>query len=147
MPQTTFTATTKLLEGLQVENSVRHFTVRMDEPESLGGTDTGMNPVEAMLAALGSCITIVAAAFAQSEGIDLQEFWVESEGDLDPSGFLKGAEGVRRGFNEVRFTPHIKTSSSPEEVEKFMTFIKSRCPVTDNMVNATQVVSATPVME
>lgn len=147
MPQTTFTATTKLLEGLQVENSVRNFTVRMDEPESLGGTDTGMNPVEAMLAALGSCITIVAAAFAKSEGIDLQEFWVESEGDLDPSGFLKGAEGVRRGFNEVRFTPHIKTSSSPEEVEKFMTFIKSRCPVTDNMVNATQVVSATPVME
>ena len=147
MPTTTFKANTRLIQGLQVENTVRQFTLRMDEPESLGGTDTGINPVEAMLTALGSCITIVAAAFAKSQGIDLQDFWIELEGDLDPSGFLEGAEGVRRGFNEVRFTPHIKTSSSPEELEQFMAFIKSRCPVTDNMLNATKLVSETPVVE
>lgn len=147
MPNTTFKATSKLLEGMQVENTVRDFTLRIDEPESLGGTDTGMNPVEAMLAALGSCLTIVAAAFAKSEGIDLQDFWVELEGDLDPSGFLKGTDGVRKGFNEVRFTPHIKTSSSSEDVEKFMAFIKSRCPVSDNMMNSTTIVATPPVME
>jgi hypothetical protein len=39
----TFKATSKLVEGLQVDNFVRDFTVRMDEPKSLGGTDTGMN--------------------------------------------------------------------------------------------------------
>ena len=147
MPETTFTASTKLIKGLQVESTARQFTLRMDEPESLGGTDTGINPVEAMLTALGSCITIVAAAFAKSQGIDLQNFRVELEGDLDPSGFLQGAEGVRRGFSEVRVTPHIKTSSSPEEIEKFMEFIKSRCPVTDNLANDTKVVSAPPVVE
>ena len=147
MPETTFKATTKLIKGLQVENTVRQFTLLMDEPEDLGGTDTGINPVEAILTALGSCITIVAAAFAESEGIDLQDFWLELEGDLDPSGFLQGAEGVRRGFNEVRLTPHITTSSSAEDVDKFMTFIKSRCPVSDNLINATTVVTETPVME
>ncbi|MFP4643182.1 MAG: OsmC family protein [Spirochaetales bacterium] len=147
MPNATFKATTKLIEGLQVENTVRQFTLRMDEPEDLGGTDTGINPVEAMLAALGSCLTIVAGAFAKQEGIDLQDFWVELEGDLDPSGFLQGAEGVRRGFNEVRFTPHVKTSSSPEDVQKFMDFIKSRCPVSDNMANETKIVAAPPVVE
>lgn len=147
MPETTFKTTTRLIEGLQVENTVRQFTLRMDEPENLGGTDTGINPVEAILTALGSCVTIVAAAFAKSEGIDLQDFWVELEGDLDPSGFLKGAEGVRRGFNEVRLTPHVKTTSSPEDVEKFMDFIKSRCPVSDNLIHETKVVSETAVME
>jgi hypothetical protein len=43
MPIATYKATIKLVEGLQVDNFVRDFTVRMDEPKSLGGTDTGMN--------------------------------------------------------------------------------------------------------
>lgn len=147
MPIQTFKATSKLVEGLQVENSVRNFNIRMDEPKSLGGTDTGMNPVEAQLAALGSCQVIVAAAFAESQGIDLQDFHVELEGDLDPDGFLKGKPGVRMGFQEVRITPYIKTSSPPEKVSEFMEFIQSRCPVGDVMVNGTKVVPGKAVIE
>lgn len=147
MAVVTFKATSKLVSGLQVDNQVRDFNVRMDEPKSLGGTDTGMNPVEALLAALGSCLTIVAAAFAKAHKIDLQEFWVELEGDLDPDGFLKGTPGVRNGFQEVRFTPHIKSSSSPEEIEKYMEFVKSRCPVSDVMLNGTVVIPVEPVIE
>lgn len=147
MPIATFKAKSKLVEGLQVDNTVRNFTMRMDEPVSLGGTDTGMNPVEAQLIALGSCLTIVAGAFAKAHNIDLQEFWVELEGDLDPDGFLRGAPGVRMGFNQVRVTPHIKSNSSSEEIEEFMTFIKSRCPVSDMMMNPTEVIAADPVIE
>jgi uncharacterized OsmC-like protein len=147
MPIATFKATSKLVDGLKVDNAVRGFSVRMDEPPNLGGTDTGMNPVEALLAALGSCQVIVAAAFAKAQGIDLQDFWVELEGDLDPDGFLKGKPGVRMGFSEVRLTPHIKTSNSPEEVAKFVEFIKSRCPVGDVMVNGTRILPADAVIE
>ncbi|MCD4671312.1 MAG: OsmC family protein [Anaerolineaceae bacterium] len=68
-------------------------------------------------------------------------------GDLDPDGFLKGKEGVRMGFDEVRFTPHIKSSSSPEEVSKFMDFVKSRCPVGDVMGNGTRILPADAVIE
>jgi uncharacterized OsmC-like protein len=146
MAVVTFKATSKWAGGLQVDNAVRDFNLRMDEPANLGGTDTGMNPVEALLVSLGSCLTIVAAAFAKAHKIDLQEFWVELEGDLDPDGFLKGKPGVRNGFQTVRLTPHIKTSSSAEDVEKFMTFIKSRCPVSDVMINGTEVIPAEPVM-
>ncbi|MFW5713825.1 MAG: OsmC family protein [Brevefilum sp.] len=147
MPIATFKATSKLVEGLQVDNTVRNFTIRMDEPVNLGGTDTGMNPVEALLAALGSCLTIVAAAFAKAQGIDLEDFWVELEGDLDPDGFLRGAEGVRNGFQEVRFTPHIKTSASEEKVHEFMAFIKKRCPVSDNLMNGVDVIANDPVID
>lgn len=147
MAVVTFKATSKMVSGLQVDNHVRDFTIRMDEPKELGGTDTGMNPVEALLSALGSCLTIVAAAFAKAHNIDLQDFWVELEGDLDPDGFLKGKPGVRNGFQEVRLIPHIKSSSSPAEIAKFMEFVKSRCPVSDVMVNGTVVVPAKPVIE
>lgn len=147
MPIATFKAKSKLIDGLQVDNSVRNFSIRMDEPANLGGTDTGMNPVEALLAALGSCLTIVAGAFAEAHEIELETFWVELEGDLDPDGFLQGAEGVRNGFQEVRFTPHIKTSASEEKVREFMAFIKSRCPVSDTMMNGTQIIAADPVID
>jgi len=147
MPIATYKATSKLVEGLQVDNFVRDFTIRMDEPKNLGGTDTGMNPVEALLAALGSCQVIVAGAFAKSQGIDLQDFWLELEGDLDPDGFLKGKPGVRMGFQEVRVTPHIKTTSSPEKVADFMQFIQNRCPVEDVMVNGTRIIATEAIIE
>ncbi len=147
MPISTYKATSKLVEGLQVDNFVRDFSIRMDEPKSLGGTDTGMNPVEALLIALGSCQVIVAGAFAKSQGIDLQDFWMELEGDLDPDGFLKGKPGVRMGFQEVRIIPHIKTTAAPEKVADFMKFIQSRCPVEDVMVNGTRIIASEAVIE
>jgi uncharacterized OsmC-like protein len=147
MATETFKATSRLATGLQVDNSVRGFSLRIDEPTSLGGSDTGMNPVEAILAALGSCQVIVASAFAKSQGIDLQDFWVEVEGDLDPDGFLKAKPGVRMGYSEVRVIPHIKTSNSPEEVAQFIKFIEGRCPVGDVMTNGTNVVTVEAVIE
>lgn len=147
MAHSTFKATSRLKEGLQVDTQVRNFSIHMDEPASLGGTDSGMNPVEALLAALGSCLVIVAAAFAKEKDIDLQDFWVELEGDLDPAGFLQGKPGVRNGFSEVRFTPHIKTDASKEKVDDFIWFVKSRCPVSDVMMNRTQVIAETPIID
>lgn len=107
----------------------------MDEPESLGGTDKGMNPVKALLCALGSCQTICAFAFAKSQGIKLENFHVEMEGDLDPDGFMGLAEGVRNGFQEIRYTMHFKADNSQEELEKFADFIESRCPLADCLNN------------
>lgn len=147
MAVATFKATSKLVSGLAVDTTVRNFTIRMDEPPSLGGNDTGMNPVEGVLAALGSCQVIVAAAFAKANGINLQDFWVELEGDLDTDGFLKGAPGIRPGYNEVRFTMHIKTDSPAEKVEAFQKFIELRCPVGDTLSLGTKLVASKIVID
>jgi uncharacterized OsmC-like protein len=99
---TTFKATAKKLpEGLQVETQSRGFKVLMDEPKDLGGTDASLNPVEDVLCALGACQAICAAAFARAQGIKLDDFFVELEGDLDPDGF-QGKAPVRNGFQEIR---------------------------------------------
>ncbi len=132
---TTFKATAKKLpEGMQVETSTGKFTVLMDEPKSLGGTDKALNPVENLLCALGACQSIVAAAFAKSQGINLQDFRVELEGDLDPDGFM-GLADVRNGFQEIRFKMYFKTDASPDKVEAFADFIEKRCPVGDCLEN------------
>ena len=142
MPSVTIKATSrKLPDGLAVESQARGFRVIMDESKTVGGTDTGMNPVEALLCALGSCQCIVAAAFAKSKGIEFEELWIEIEGDLNLAGSLKGVPDVRRGFEEIRTTLHIKTGAEEEKVIDFAEFIRDRCPVEDNLMNATPVVA------
>ncbi len=135
MKQTFKAIAKKTPQGLQVESSARNFKITMDEPAEMGGTDTGMNPVEALLCALGSCQTIVAFAFAEANGINLEGFHVELEGDLDPDGFMGLADGVRNGFQEIRYSMHFKADNSQEELEKFAEFIETRCPVGDCLSN------------
>jgi len=139
---TTFSANAKKLkDGLQVETNSRNFKILLDEPEELGGTDAGMNPVEALLCALGACQTIVASAFAQSQDFSFEEFHVEIEGDLDPDGFM-GLADVRNGFQEIRYKMHFKTDEPQEKAEAFAKFIETRCPVGDCLENGVKLVSS-----
>ena len=133
---TTFKATAKKTPvGLQVATESRGFQITMDEPKEMGGTDTGMNPVEALLCSLGACQTIVCMAFAKQKNFSFEEMFIELEGDLDPDGFLGKNPDVRNGFQNVRFTFHFKTNETQEKCEEFVKFVESTCPVGDCLAN------------
>lgn len=130
----TFKATAHLQNGVQVKTASRQFELIIDEPKSLGGTDTGMNPVEALLASLGACQAIVARVYAPRFEVKLDDFRVEVEGDLDLDGFFNRSE-VRPGYSDIRYTFYIKTESPQEKVEEFVRFLESKCPVGDTIAH------------
>ncbi|WP_339224772.1 OsmC family protein [Paenibacillus sp. FSL H8-0332] len=130
----TFKASAHLQDGVQVKVASRNFEFIIDEPKSLGGTDTGMNPVEALLASLGACQSIVARVYAPKFGVNLKDFFVDVEGDLDLDGFFNKTQ-VRPGYSEIRYTFRIKTDSPKEQVEEFVRFLESKCPVGDTLAN------------
>ena len=132
MVKTYKSSTKSMSKGLQVESSSNNFKLRMDEPESLGGTNEAMSPVEALLCALGGCQAIVVKAFAKAQGLDIEDFRVDLEGDIDLDGFLRKRD-VLRGFQEIRYTMHFKTKESREKIEKFVEFIEDTCPVGDTI--------------
>lgn len=132
MPLETFTASAHLQEGMVVKARSRNFEITIDEPKSMGGTDTAMNPVEVVLCALGACQSIVARAYARKFNIQLEQFWVELEGDLDTDGFMNKSD-VRRGYSEIRYNIHVKSNASYEQVEQFVQFIERTCPVGDTI--------------
>lgn len=130
----TFKATAHLQEGVKVKATSRQFELTIDEPKSLGGTDTGMNPVEVLLASLGACQSIVGRVYAPKFGVKLDDFRVDVEGDLDLDGFFNRAD-VRPGYSDIRYTFYIKTDSPKEKVEEFVRFLESKCPVGDTIAN------------
>lgn len=134
MAITTFEATAHLQEGVKVKARSRHFEINIDEPKSLGGTDTAMNPVEALLCSLGACQSIVARVYAPQFEVNLEGFWVETSGDIDLDGFFNKSE-VRRGFSEIRYTFHIKTDAPKENVKAFIEFLEQQCPVGDSLAS------------
>lgn len=147
MKSTAKVQTVKAPEGLKVTSSVRGFELICDEPVESGGTNTGMNPVEALLSALGSCLTIAAYYLAESQGVKVESFGMDLEGDVDPDGFMGVNPDARNGFSEIRITPHIKCDADDEKAREFVKFVKSRCPVSDNVANPTPIVMSDIVVE
>lgn len=129
-----FKANAHLKEGVLVETTARQHRVFVDEPASLGGKDTAMNPVELLLSALGACQSIVARTYADKFGIDLKDFNVELEGDLDTDGFL-GKADVRPGFSNIRSIYTIDTDAPEEKVVEFLEYLETHCPVGDTIEN------------
>ncbi|WP_195575103.1 OsmC family protein [Paenibacillus sp. 1001270B_150601_E10] len=142
----TFKATAHLQDGVQVKTTSRNFELTIDEPKSLGGTDTGMNPVEALLASLGACQSIVARVYAPKFGVQLDDFSVEVEGDLDLDGFFNRST-VRPGYSDIRYTFRIKTDSPREKVDEFVHFLESKCPVGDTIANPVNLKLETIIIE
>lgn len=126
-----FRATTASAEdALSTESRIRTFTVRLDEPGELGGTDTGPNPVEAVLAALGSCQAIVYRAYANALGLRIDRVEVDARGHLDIRGFLNLAP-VPPGFERVTFTARVVSPEPPEKIAELARLVQEHCPVLD----------------
>jgi uncharacterized OsmC-like protein len=120
-------------QGVYCEGGTRGFKVATDEPKELGGDDRAMNPVELLLCSLGGCICICAAAFAPKCRVDLKGVSVDLEGDLDPDGFLGKNPNTRKGYQEIRFKINIDSPSPQESIDKLLSIIEERCPVSDTL--------------
>lgn len=128
-----FKAKVCLKSGLIVEAEAREFKVSMDEPETLGGTNTAMNPVELLLCSLGGCLSIVVAAFSKAVNVDIEDCNVEICGDLDPDGFQGKNKDARVGFSQIRYKINLKSNSPKENIDKLMKLVEERCPVSDTL--------------
>lgn len=115
--------------GFRSEMEVRQFDpIVMDEPPSLGGTDTGANPMEYLLSALIGCETVVFAIVAQERGFTYSDVKFDLQGSLDLRG-LEGVEGVRPYFEKITGTIQVTTTESQDKLAEIAQEAERRCPV------------------
>lgn len=117
----------------------RNFKLVIDEPELLGGTDEGPNPVEYVLAAFAGCLNVVGHVVAREMGFKLNGIEIDIEGDLDPSRFSGKSTQERAGYKEIRVKLKPDSDADEATLEKWLETIEDRCPVSDNIRNATPV--------
>lgn len=129
-PIATFAVTTSLVNEYETRAQIRDFSLTVDEPEQIGGNNTGPTPVELVLAALGTCQEIVYATYARVLGIPLNGVEVAAEGRLDLRGFFGVAE-ESAGFKDVSYTVTIDSPASQEEISRLVAAVNAHCPVLD----------------
>lgn len=71
------TVTVRSLEGFQTEILASGHRLLADEPVGVGGTNTGPNPYELLLGALGACKSMTVLMYARRKQWDLRAVTVE----------------------------------------------------------------------
>ena len=135
-----FRAETKWVEDVLCSVSIRDFPAfSIDEPPELGGKDSAYNPVELVLAALGTCQEIMYSAYASVMDIKLDSVEVDVRGYLDLKGLFGMEEGVPAGFKKISFDTRISSDASEEALTQLIDTVENHCPVLDILSRAQEI--------
>jgi len=134
-----FRSSSRLVEGLKCEAQSGDYSMTIDEPEMLGGTNQGPNPVELVLSALGACQEITYRLFADKMEIPVTGVDVEVLGDIDLCGFFAVDDDVRPGYMNITANVKIESTASDEDIARLKEAVDAHCPVLDIISNDTPV--------
>jgi putative redox protein len=118
--------------GLKAVVNAGGFEVVADEPESVGGTGSGPQPTELLLASIASCFTLALAYSARKRSIELAD-----DLTVDVTGTYDGPQ-----FSGFRI---VVRSSAPTgvELEKLAESAKRVCYVTRTLANSPEITVVT----
>lgn len=124
----------------RIDVSAGDHVFSIDEPERLGGTDAGPNPLEYTLGALAGCLNVTGHMIAKEMGFAIQSMSIRLEGNLDPLVFMGKKQGMRAGFKEIRAHFELESSASDETLGEWAEAIETRCPVSDSLIGPTPII-------
>ncbi len=117
------------VRGPRSEVVVRRFDpIVVDEPVSMGGTDTAPRPTEYLLAAYSGCTVVVAERLAEESGFEFSALETDFRGSLDPRG-IAGVEGFDPQFHTVTGRVVVTTDESDQRLQEFAAEVARRCPL------------------
>lgn len=141
MAMKTLRATGNMGAGMTIEIMCGEHKVYMDQPKNAGGADLGPAPPELILAAYAGCVGSLGRIIAMQDKIKLHGMTFEVEADYDPDYLLGRETTARAGFQEMRLKVKIDADLDDAGKQAFLDKIEDRCPVGDNLINATKLVT------
>jgi uncharacterized OsmC-like protein len=133
------------VEGFDIggEEVKRRFTIDIDEPSELGGSNRFANPQEYLIAALNACMTVGYVAQCAVHGITLESLVIETEGEIDLRGFLGIDPKVAKGYESLRYRVRIKGDGSREQFAEIHKAVMATSP---NFYNLSRPVALEPTL-
>ncbi|MET4718612.1 putative OsmC-like protein [Bradyrhizobium japonicum] len=129
--------------GLGGEQVSRRFSIDIDEPRELGGSNNFANPQEYLIAALNACMTVGYVAQCAARGITLESLSIETDGDIDLRGFLGVDPAVPPGYETLSYTVRIKGRGTKEQFAEVHEAVMATSP---NFYNLSRAVALEPVL-
>lgn len=114
----------------------KDFTIRIDEPLELGGTNQFANPQETLLAAMNACMIAHYSIACAVHGVELEDLRIEAAGDIDLRGFLEVDPDVKPGYDSITYTVYVKGRGTPEQFRKVHETVSTYSPNRFNIANA-----------
>ena len=114
------TVRTRWTGGMRAVTDADGFEIVVDEPETHGGTGTGPQPTDLLLASVASCIALSVAFVARKRGVDLQ--------DLDVS-----VVGTYQGLEFERIAASISSGTPREVLEGLLSEAERVCYVSNTL--------------
>lgn len=137
--QGSFTTVTEWVDGSQAVTTARSFTIETDEPTPLGGTDKAIDPMELLLAAVGTCLQIGWVTHANKRGVDFRALRIETKGDYDLQGYLGVDPDVPPGYLNISYRVEVDTDADPAVLEEIRLAAENGSPVTQNVLKGTPI--------
>lgn len=119
--------------GQNIGREGRQFTLMVDEPPQLGGTDEAPNPVEYLAAGLCGCLTAGIATNAALFGTDLEKIEVTVEADFDIHGVLGLDKAKPNGAVQLHYTVKLKGAGPTDKLTKSKETIDRKSPVRNTL--------------
>jgi uncharacterized OsmC-like protein len=129
--------------GIGGQQVPRQFSIDIDEPCELGGSNQFANPQEHLLAALNACMMVGYVAQCAARGITLESLEIETDGEIDLRGFLGIDPAVRPGYETLSYVVRIKGSGSKEQFAEIHEAVMATSP---NFYNVSQPVTLKPTL-
>lgn len=127
------------IDGEMHHQRTRQFTLLGDEGVELSGTDTAPGAVEELMYALGTCIIAAGNANAALRGIELTQFEVELESDLDLHGLFALDPEVRPGILDLRANITIAGDADDDALREVAMLGYQYSPVSESIRNGVNV--------
>jgi uncharacterized OsmC-like protein len=116
----------------------RRFTIDIDEPNELGGSNAFANPQEHLIAALNACMTVGYVAQCSVRGITIESLEIITEGDIDLRGFLGIDEDIPNGYENLRYTVRIKGDGTDAQFAEVHEAVMATSPNFHNIATAVE---------
>ena len=131
------------VEGFEIggQQVPRRFSIDIDEPCELGGTNRFANPQEHLIAALNACMIVGYAAQCAVRGITLESLEIETDGEIDLRGFLGIDPTVPQGYESLNYVVRIKGGGTNEEFAEIHEAVMATSP---NFYNVSRPIALKP---
>ncbi|ASB47759.1 OsmC family protein [Alkalitalea saponilacus] len=116
-------------------NDARLFSLVIDEPVNLGGTNIQKNPVEQALAGQAGCLNMMAHIVAKELGIKLNKLWVEISGKVSFS-FNQSTPTTNHKFQDINVNFQVYSDSDDEKLSRWEQIIRERCSSEGELSNS-----------